>query len=101
LLRGLLCADGVTMAGVTGLMRPGAVVSLLVSVTARDGGVGVEPIEEHTLRRVADAYGRHGLTVTAARPASVADVAAAHSTWAKRLGVGLGRQAWLLQARFH
>jgi hypothetical protein len=95
--RGLLAADPATMAGVTRLMRPGAVLSLLVSATERDSGLGVEPIRDGTLHRVADAYGDHGLTVTEARPATVADVTAAHSTWGKRLGVGVGRQAWLLR----
>jgi 16S rRNA (adenine(1408)-N(1))-methyltransferase len=101
LLRGLLDADRATMAGVTRLMRLGAVLSLLVSATVRDRAVGVEPIGDHTLHNLADAYGNHGLTLTEARPATMADVTAAHSTWAKRLGVGGGRQAWLLRATMH
>jgi 16S rRNA (adenine(1408)-N(1))-methyltransferase len=98
LLRGLLTADQATMDGVTRLMRPGAVLSLLVSVAARDGGVGVQPIWDGTLHRLAEAYDNHGLTVTQARLATVADVTAAHSTWGKRLGVGVKRQAWQITA---
>jgi 16S rRNA (adenine(1408)-N(1))-methyltransferase len=98
LLRGLLTADQATMDGVTRLMRPGAVLSLLVSVAARDGGVGMQPIWDGTLHRLADAYDNHGLTVTQARPATVADVTAAHSTWGKRLGAGVKRQAWQIGA---
>jgi 16S rRNA (adenine(1408)-N(1))-methyltransferase len=101
LLRGLLAADRAIMAGVTRLMRPGAVLLLLVSAEARDGGVGVEPIRDDTLHRVADAYRNHGLTVNKARTATADDVTATHSTWGKRLGVGVQRQAWLLQATMH
>jgi len=101
LLRGLLAADRAMMAGVTRLMRPGAVLSLVVSAVARDGGVGVEPICDDTLHRVADAYRNHGLTVIEARKATAEDVTATHSTWAKRLGAGVRRQAWLLRATTH
>lgn len=98
MLRGLLAADQAIMAAVTRLMRPGAILSLLVSATARDGGVGVEPIGDHTLHRIADAYRNHRLTVIKARKATADDITATHSTWGKRLGVGAQRQAWLLQA---
>lgn len=101
MLRGLLAADEAVMASVARLMRPGAVLSLLVSATARDRGVGVDPIRDDTLLRVADAYSSHGLTVIEARQATAADVTATHSTWAKRLGVGFGRRAWLLRATMH
>jgi hypothetical protein len=60
--------------------------------------VGVEPIQDHTLHRVADAYHNHGLTVIEARKATANDVTATHSKWGERLGVGVRRQAWLLQA---
>jgi 16S rRNA (adenine(1408)-N(1))-methyltransferase len=39
----------------------------------------------------------HGLRLVGWRPASAAEVAAAHSTWAKRLGAGRGRPVWRLQ----
>ena len=51
------------------------------------------------VRDLAAAYAGWGLAVTAARPATPADVAAAHSTWGKRLGAGGRRPAWLLRAR--
>jgi hypothetical protein len=101
LLRGLLTADLATMDGVTGLMRPGAVLSLLVPVAAREGGAGMQPIWDGTLRRLAEAYDEHGLTVTEARPATIGDVTAARSTWGKRLGVGAKRQAWPIRATMH
>ena len=51
------------------------------------------------MRAVAAANAAGGLPVGVARPATAADVAAAHSTWGKRLGAGGRRQAWLLRAR--
>jgi 16S rRNA (adenine(1408)-N(1))-methyltransferase len=100
LLRGLLAADPAIMAELTRLLRPGATLSMLLSSTARDRGVGVEPLQEPTLRALAGSYAAWGLAVTAARPATAADVAAAHSTWGKRLAAGVQRPAWLLRARF-
>jgi len=100
LLRGLLGADPATMTGLTLVMRPGATLSMLLSSTVRDRGVGVEPIQERALRDLAGSYAAWGLAVTEARPATAADVAAAHSTWGKRLGAGVQRPAWLLRTRF-
>jgi 16S rRNA (adenine(1408)-N(1))-methyltransferase len=100
LLRGLLGADQATMSGLTRVLRPGATLQLLVSSTVRDRGAGVAPIQAATLRALAESYASWGLAVTEARPATVADVAAAHSTWGKRLGAGTHRPAWLLRAQW-
>jgi 16S rRNA (adenine(1408)-N(1))-methyltransferase len=99
LLRGLLGADPVTMTGLTRVMRPGATLSMLLSSTDRDRGAGVEPLQEPAMRALAASYAAWGLAVTEARPAAADDVAAAHSTWGKRLGAGARRPAWLLRAR--
>jgi 16S rRNA (adenine(1408)-N(1))-methyltransferase len=99
LLRGLLRADPAVMAGLTRVMRPGATLSMLLSSTDRDRGAGVAPLREPAVRALAAAYAGWGLTVGEARPATAADVAAAHSTWGKRLGAGGRRPAWLLRAR--
>jgi 16S rRNA (adenine(1408)-N(1))-methyltransferase len=100
LLRGLLGADPPIMTGLTRLLRPGGTVQLLLSSTVRDRGAGVAPIQAVTLDALAEPYATWGLAVTEARPAAAADVAAAHSTWGKRLGAGTWRPAWLLRARF-
>jgi 16S rRNA (adenine(1408)-N(1))-methyltransferase len=97
LLRGLLEPDPRVLGGVAGLLAPGATLRLLVSTIERDRA-GVEPVGEHSLRRLAGAYDRWGLAVTSVAPATAADVAAAHSTWGKRLGAGRGRPAWRLEA---
>jgi 16S rRNA (adenine(1408)-N(1))-methyltransferase len=99
LLRGLLGADPVIMTGLTRVMRPGATLSLLLSTTDCDRGAGVAPLQEPAMRALAAVYADWGLEVTQARPATAADIAAAHSTWGKRLGAGGRRPAWLLQAR--
>jgi 16S rRNA (adenine(1408)-N(1))-methyltransferase len=101
LLRGLLDADPVIMAGVTGALCPGGTLRLLVSSTVRDRGVGVAPIQAATLEALAGSYAAWGLALGEVRPATAADVAAAHSTWGKRLGAGTHRRpAWLLRARY-
>ena len=98
LLRGLLAADPAVMAGLAQVMAPGAGLSVLVSSTGRDRGAGVGTITERALAGLATGYGRHGLAVTGLRPATAADVAASRSTWGKRLGAGVRRPAWLLEA---
>jgi 16S rRNA (adenine(1408)-N(1))-methyltransferase len=99
LLRGLLGAEEAIMAGLTRVLRPGATLQLLLSSTVHDHSAGVPPIQAATLRALAEAYATWGLAVTEARPATVADVAAAHSSWGKRLGAGTRRPAWLLRAQ--
>ena len=99
LLRGLLAADPAILDGLVRVMRPGATLSMLVSSTARDHAAGVAPLDERALGALAVDYGRFGLDVTRVRPATPADVAAARSTWGRRLGAGAHRPAWLLEAR--
>jgi 16S rRNA (adenine(1408)-N(1))-methyltransferase len=99
LLRGLLDADPATMTGLTRVLRPGATLQLLVSSTVRDRGTGVAPIQAATLPALAESYAAWGLAGTQLRPATAADVAAAHSSWGKRLGAGTLRPAWLLRAQ--
>jgi 16S rRNA (adenine(1408)-N(1))-methyltransferase len=102
LLRGLLAAEPRVMGGVAGLLDRDGRLRLLVSSTDRDRGAGLEPIQEPTqeptLRRFAGAWEPYGLAVTEVRPATPADVAAAHSSWGRRLGASRQRPAWLLQA---
>lgn len=99
LLRGLLNADPAIMAGMTRVMRPGATLSMLLSSVARDRGVGVEPIERASLEALARSYTDWGLAITEVRLATAADVAAAHSSWGKRLAAGMQRSSWLVQAK--
>ena len=82
------------LAGVADLLAPGAEATALVSVIPHDGLPPVPPPEE-----LAAAYARHGLELADARPATPAEVAASHSSWAKRLRAGRARPVVLLRLR--
>ena len=92
LLRGILGHDDAVLAGVAQLLAPGAGGTALVSVLPRDG---VPAIPE--VGALAAAYTRHGLALVEARPATPAEVAAAGSSWAKRLRAGRKRPVTLLR----
>jgi 16S rRNA (adenine(1408)-N(1))-methyltransferase len=89
------------MASAIRTMRPGARLFMLLSATERDHGAGIGAINEQTLETMREAYGRWGVDVTEIRPATATDVAAAHSTWGKRLGAGTQRPAWAVNAVLH
>ena len=84
--------DGDGPAAIAALLGPGASLRVLVSITDRDH------------RRMPDAgelrrsYADVGLAIRTLRPATVADVTAARSTWGKRLGAGRTRAATLIDA---
>lgn len=67
---------------------------MLVSVLPRDDAPPV-PSEDV----LAAVYGRHGLRLIDAREATSVEVAASHSSWAKRLRAGSARPVTLLRAR--
>ena len=96
LLRGLLSADHVLVNGVAGLLRPAGELTVLASVTQRDRVPGIThldpPAASSIGRRIAATA---GLSLRASRQATHEDIVAAHSTWAKRLGAGRTRPAWL------
>jgi 16S rRNA (adenine(1408)-N(1))-methyltransferase len=83
------------LAGIARLLAPGAIATVLVSVVPRDG---VPPIPPESALRAA--YGRHGLELKEARPATPQEVAASGSSWAKRLRAGRGRPVTRLAMRF-
>ena len=99
LLRGLLSADAAVLDGLARVARPGAAVTALLSVTTRDHIDGLDSLDAGTFERLAVDYAAHGLTLAEARPATADDLARAHSSWAKRLGAGASRPAWLVRFR--
>lgn len=99
LLRGLLEADPVILGGIVRICRPGAGVTVLLSVTERDHVTGFDRLGGAAVTGMAEAYAAFGLALADARPATAADIEASHSTWAKRLGAGAGRPAWLVRYR--
>jgi 16S rRNA (adenine(1408)-N(1))-methyltransferase len=79
--------------------RPGAAVTLLLSVTERDHVAGMDAFDGDAIERIGRCYAAYGLALTEGRPATAEDLAATHSTWARRLGAGVRRPAWLLRFR--
>ena len=92
LLRGVLGHDDAVLAGISQLLEPGATATVLASVTERDGVPALRPREE-----LAAVYASNGLELDELRPATQADVAAANSSWAKRLRAGIVRPVTLLR----
>ena len=98
LLRGLLEADPSIIGGIARVARPGATATLLLSVTERDRAtIGRDSVDEGTFRALAPGYAAHGLHLCEARPATAEEIGRSHSTWAKQLGAGSKRPAWLVR----
>jgi len=96
LLRGALAEDRVVFGSICRLPRPGGLLTLAVSVIARDGRA---PLSAPDIARVAREYRWSGFSLIEARQLDRADVAAARSTWGKRLDVGGTRPGNLLRFR--
>ena len=94
LLRGILCGEGPVLANLARIAAPGATLSVLWSVTDRDraalGPVPTRPAEE--------SFVAAGFEVRDLRPATVGEIDATGSSWAKRLRAGVDRPAVLLSA---
>ena len=99
LLRGLLQADPAILTGIVRVTRPGAAVTLLLSVTERDHVAGLDRFDSRAMESIGREYAAHGLVLVEGRPATADDLAAAHSTWAKKLSAGVRRPAWRLRFR--
>jgi 16S rRNA (adenine(1408)-N(1))-methyltransferase len=94
LLRGALAEDQRVFGAMCGLPRVGGVLTLLFSVTARDGRA---PLSDRDIARMVRAYRVAGFEIVEDRAAARNDVDAARSTWGKRLDVGGTRPGRLLQ----
>ena len=94
LLRGVLGNNDAALAGIARLLAPGAEATVLVSVLPRDNAPAVPAADA-----LAAAYEHHGLSLVDAREATPAEVAASHSSWAKRLRAGAERAVTLLRVR--
>ena len=96
LLRGALARDRAAAGGIAALMKRRGRLTILTSLTARDG-LGLTAIDEPgAADALAARWNVHGLRLEAICPATNADVAATRSSWARRLGVGRTRPAWRL-----
>lgn len=97
LLRGLLQPDPRIASGLARITRPGATVTALLSVTERERGLDLAPLDAELRGPLAERYAPFGLALSEWRPASDHEIAASRSSWAKRLGAGARREAWLLR----
>jgi 16S rRNA (adenine(1408)-N(1))-methyltransferase len=94
LLRGALCEDETVFAAICRLPRPGGALTLMLSVTTRDGRT---PFDDRDIARVRRAYRSGGLILADERAITRADVDVARSSWGKRLRVGGTRAGLLLR----
>ena len=94
LLQGALAEDDCVFASICRLPRHGGVLTLMVSITERDGRA---PLTDQDVSRVVRAYRSSGYALVEHRRVSRADVIAACSSWGKRLDVGGSRPGLLLR----
>jgi SAM-dependent methyltransferase len=96
LLRAALGYDADGVAAIARLVAPGGRLRLLLSAADRDATAGgVVDLDPAT---VTAAYHALGLETRSCRPASPDDLAAAHSTWGRRLlSSGRERRTWLIE----
>ncbi len=100
LLRGALALDDAcdAAAGIAGLVAPGGLVRVLVSIDPRDR-LSVPVLAAADAVALAARWARHRLTLTAFEPAGPAEIDASASTWARRLAAGRDRPVWRLELR--
>jgi len=96
LLRAAVGVDEDGTAVIARLLAPGGLLRLLVSAADRDadagGVVDLDPSD------VVGAFRELGMEARACRPASADDLAAAHSSWGRRLlSSGRDRRTWLIE----
>jgi 16S rRNA (adenine(1408)-N(1))-methyltransferase len=99
LLRGTLACDDAAARGIAALLKPGARLSALVSVTSRDTLELPAMDEPDAAAELAGRWVNHGLQLVSVCPATEVELAATRSTWARRLGVGRVRPAWRVVLR--
>jgi 16S rRNA (adenine(1408)-N(1))-methyltransferase len=92
LLRGILAGDQHVMDPISRLCAPTASVSVLLSVVERDHVDGSLDVGV-----VSRGFERYGFRSLETRPATDDDIAAAHSSWAKRLRAGSRRPVSFLR----
>ncbi len=97
LARAILEADPAFIARVVALLRPGGRVRLLISVTDRDGGLGHAALADAEVERLAARLAGDRCAVREVRQATLEDILAAGSSWAKRLGIPHRRPAWIIE----
>jgi 16S rRNA (adenine(1408)-N(1))-methyltransferase len=96
LLRGAVGGASQVSAGLAHLLRRGGTLLLLVALKPKDGFDDLLPLVDdpaRLARRLQEVYEPLGLRLDECRVATSAEVAEAHSSWARRLRVGRDRSA--------
>jgi 16S rRNA (adenine(1408)-N(1))-methyltransferase len=96
LLRGALGVDEAAARGIAALVRPGGLVTALVSVTDRDGA-GLPRLDASAETALAERWSPFGLRLGSFRPACSGEIAATRSSWARRLSAGRDRPVWRIE----
>jgi 16S rRNA (adenine(1408)-N(1))-methyltransferase len=90
LLRGCLGGDERVTAGIVSMLAPGGELELLLAPAERDGLEGLPTERAAIAAAAAHTFTRFGLALVEAREASIDEVRALRSTWARRLLAGAG-----------
>ena len=99
LLRGAVCVEPWLVDAMHRILRPGAEICMLLSVTERDAVMGLPALSVESLDAFAARYLALGFTPIEARAATLDDVQRAGSGWARRLDIPRRRPAWWLRLR--
>jgi 16S rRNA (adenine(1408)-N(1))-methyltransferase len=104
LLRGVVGLDPAATAGIAAVIAPGGRIVVLASVLPEDGVEGIDTLDATWEPPIRAAWAGAGLRLLSMHPATDSDVAAAGSSWARRLrsrssatGAGGTRPVWRLE----
>lgn len=97
LLRGVLGLEPAALAGVAALVASCGQVQVLASVVPSDRVDGIATLDPGWEPAIRCAWARAGLDLVSMRPATTTEIAASHSSWARRLDpAGNARAVWRL-----
>jgi 16S rRNA (adenine(1408)-N(1))-methyltransferase len=97
LLRGVVGLDADALGGIAAALRDGGRLVVFTSILPTDGVDGIGCLDGTRESLIRDAWSGAGIDLVSMRPATAEDVAAARSTWARRLGAE--RPVWRLEGR--
>ncbi len=98
LLGGIVGLDDAALCGLASLLAARGRLEVLASIVPSDNIPGMACLDDAVVPAVCRAWSAAGLRLTAARPATAAEVAASGSTWARRLRAGGdARPVWRLE----
>lgn len=94
LLRGVLGLDPAALEGVASVVADGGRIEVLVSVLPADHVDGIDTLDRTKEARIAEAWRSVGFELDWMRPATIDELRATRSSWARRLG---DRPVWRLE----